>query len=139
MIIAGYGFVGQAYEELFKNFRRKVVIHDPPKGMIADFDNTSAVVICVPTPELESGACDISAVYDVVSQCSKDTPILIKSTISLQGWQYLKETFPDHRLCFSPEFLRAANYMNDIKVLDNVILVAIQITGVINTTLTGQI
>lgn len=122
MIIAGHGFVGKAHEILFKDYRREIVIHDPPKGKIADFTKTSAVVICVPTPELESGACDVSAVYDVVSQCSKDTPILIKSTISLQGWKYLKETFPDHRLCFSPEFLRAANYMNDIKVLDNVIL-----------------
>ena len=122
MIIAGYGFVGKAHELLFKNFRREIVIHDPPKGMTADFNNTSAVVVCVPTPELESGACDISAVYDVVSQCSKDTPIMIKSTISLQGWHYLKETFPEHRLCFSPEFLRAVNYMNDIKNLDNVIL-----------------
>ena len=122
MIIAGYGFVGKAYELLFKDHRREIVVHDPPKGMTADFDNTSAVVVCVPTPELESGACDISAVYDVVSQCSKHTPIMIKSTISLQGWQYLKETFPEHRLCFSPEFLRAANFMNDIRNLDNVIL-----------------
>lgn len=122
MIIAGHGFVGKAHEILFKDYRREIVIHDPPKGKIADFTKTSAVVICVPTPELESGACDVSAVYDVVSQCSKDTPILIKSTISLQGWKYLKETFPDHRLCFSPEFLRAANYMNDIKDLNNVIL-----------------
>jgi len=122
MIIAGYGFVGKAHEILFKNYRREIVIHDPPKGMTADFDNTSAVVVCVPTPELESGACDISAVYDIVSQCNKNTPILIKSTISLQGWQYLKETFPEHRLCFSPEFLRAMNYLNDIKNVDNVIL-----------------
>lgn len=122
MIIAGHGFVGKAYELLFKDHRREIVVHDPPKGMTADFDNTSAVVVCVPTPELESGACDISAVYDVVSQCSKHTPIMIKSTISLQGWQYLKETFPEHRLCFSPEFLRAANFMNDIRNLDNVIL-----------------
>ena len=122
MIIAGHGFVGKAYELLFKDHRREIVVHDPPKGMTADFNNTSAVVVCVPTPELESGACDISAVYDVVSQCSKHTPIMIKSTISLQGWQYLKETFPEHRLCFSPEFLRAANFMNDIRNLDNVIL-----------------
>jgi UDPglucose 6-dehydrogenase len=122
MIIAGYGFVGKAQELLFKHFRREVVIHDPPKNMIADFGNASAVVICVPTPELESGACDISAVYDVISQCDETTPIMIKSTIHLQGWEYLKETFPNHRLCFSPEFLRAANYMNDIKNIDNVIL-----------------
>jgi UDPglucose 6-dehydrogenase len=122
MIIAGYGFVGKAQELLFKDVRREIVIHDPPQGMFADFSDASAVVICVPTPELESGACDISAVYDVISQCNQTTPIMIKSTISLQGWEYLKETFPNHRLCFSPEFLRAANYMNDIKNIDNVIL-----------------
>jgi len=122
MIIAGHGFVGKAHELLFKDRRREILIYDPPKGMEADLQNTSAVVVCVSTPELESGACDISAVYDVVSQCKTTTPILIKSTISLQGWQYLKETFPEHRLCFSPEFLRAANFMNDVKALDSVIL-----------------
>lgn len=122
MIIAGYGFVGKAHELLFTNFRREIVIHDPPQGKVADFSNTSAVVICVPTPELESGSCDISAVYDVIQKCNENTPILIKSTIHLQGWQYLKETFPNHRLCFSPEFLRAANFMNDIKNLDSIIL-----------------
>ena len=122
MIIAGYGFVGQAHELLFKNFRREIVIHDPPKGKVADFNNTSAVVVCVPTPQAEDGSCDMSAVYDVVSQCSKDTPIMIKSTISLQGWNELKQTYPDHRLCFSPEFLRATQWMNDIQVMKDVIL-----------------
>ena len=122
MIIAGYGFVGQAHELLFKNFRREIVIHDPPKGKIADFNNTSAVVVCVPTPQAEDGSCDMSAVYDVVSKCSKDTPIMIKSTISLQGWNELKQTYPDHRLCFSPEFLRATQWMNDIQVMKDVIL-----------------
>ena len=122
MIIAGHGFVGKAHELLFKDRRREILIYDPPKGMDADLSNTSAVVVCVPTPELKSGACDVSAVYDVVSQCKTTTPILIKSTISLQGWQYLKETFPEHRLCFSPEFLRAVNFMNDVKALDSVIL-----------------
>lgn len=122
MIIAGYGFVGKAHELLFKNFRREVVVHDPPKGKVADFNNTSAVVVCVPTPQAEDGSCDMSAVYDVVSQCSKDTPIMIKSTISLQGWDELKQTYPNHRLCFSPEFLRATQWMNDIQVMKDVIL-----------------
>ena len=122
MIIAGYGFVGKAHELLFKNFRREIDVHDPPLGKHADFENASAVVICVPTPELENGTCDISAVYDVIEKCNKTTPILIKSTIHLQGWEFLKQTFPEHRLCFSPEFLRAANFMNDIKNLNSVIL-----------------
>lgn len=122
MIIAGYGFVGKAHELLFKNYRREIIIHDPPKDMYANFNTASAVIICVPTPELKSGACDISAVYDVVSQCKETTPIMIKSTIHLQGWQFLKETFPNHKLCFSPEFLRAAQWMNDITKIDNIIL-----------------
>ena len=122
MIIAGYGFVGKAHELLFKNRRREIIIYDPPKGMEADLQNTSAVVVCVPTPEAEDGTCDMSAVYDVVSKIHETTPVLIKSTISLQGWQELKTRFPNHRLCFSPEFLRAANFMNDVKDLDSVIL-----------------
>lgn len=122
MIIAGYGFVGKAHELLFKNFVEHIEIHDPPLGKFADFSTANEVIVCVPTPPLESGACDISAVYDIISQCKETTPILIKSTIHIQGWQFLKETFPNHRLCFSPEFLRAANYMNDIKNLSNVIL-----------------
>lgn len=122
MIIAGYGFVGKAHELLFKNHRREIIIHDPAKGYNADFDNTSAVIICVATPQADDGTCDMSAVFDVVSKCSNTKPILIKSTISLQGWQELKERFPEHRLCFSPEFLRAANFMNDIKELDHIIL-----------------
>ena len=122
MIIAGYGFVGQAHEQLFKNFRKELVVHDPPKDMIADFDNTSAVVVCVSTPQAEDGSCDMSAVIDVVGKCHETTPILIKSTISLQGWNELKQTYPNHRLCFSPEFLRATQWMNDIQTMNNVIL-----------------
>ena len=122
MIIAGYGFVGQAHELLFKNHRREITIHDPAKGYNADFENTSAVIVCVSTPQADDGTCDMSAVFDVVSKCDQTTPIMIKSTISLQGWNELKERFPEHRLCFSPEFLRAANFMNDIKSLDHIIL-----------------
>lgn len=121
MIIAGHGFVGKAHELLFNN-HFDIEIYDPPKGLYANFETADAVVICVPTPESSSGACDMSAVYDVVERVPENVPVLIKSTISLQGWDYLKQTFPDHELCFSPEFLRAANYMNDIKNFDSVIL-----------------
>ena len=122
MIIAGYGFVGKAYELLFKNHRREILIHDPPKGMTADLKNTSAVVVCVPTPQSDDGSCDMSAVFAIIEQCNDFTPILIKSTISLQGWNELKERFPNHKLCFSPEFLRAANFMSDVQDMDHVIL-----------------
>ena len=122
MIIAGYGFVGKAYEWLFTDHRREILIHDPALGYTADLGNTSAVIVCVSTPQADDGTCDMSAVYNVVEQIDPLTPVLIKSTISIQGWQELKKRFPDHRLCFSPEFLRAKNFMNDIKEMDNIIL-----------------
>tara|TARA_B100001287_G_scaffold242515_1_gene218016 strand:+ start:2642 stop:3391 length:750 start_codon:yes stop_codon:yes gene_type:complete len=121
MIIAGYGFVGKAYELLFKDWR-DIIIHDPPKNKYADFTNANAVIVCVSTPEADDNSCDMSAVIDVVQQCAETTPIMIKSTISLQGWKELKDKFPNHKLCFSPEFLRAANYMNDVKNISSVIL-----------------
>jgi UDPglucose 6-dehydrogenase len=122
MIIAGHGFVGKAHELLFKDHRREIDIHDPLRGMTANFERASAVIVCVPTPEHNDGSCDMNAVYETVALCDQATPIMIKSTISLQGWHNLKHRFPEHQLCFSPEFLRAANFMNDIKNLDNIIL-----------------
>ena len=46
---------------------------------------------------------------------SPDIPILIKSTISLEGWQMLKDTFPNKQMCFSPEFLRAETANEDFR------------------------
>jgi UDPglucose 6-dehydrogenase len=40
----------------------------------------------------------------------------------LQGWEELKQKYPNHRLCFSPEFLRATQWMSDIQTMKDVIL-----------------
>ena len=40
-------------------------------------------------------------------------PILIKSTICLEGWEALIDNFPKHLLSFSPEFLVAAQADED--------------------------
>jgi UDPglucose 6-dehydrogenase len=40
-------------------------------------------------------------------------PVLIRSTISLEGWQTLRELYPTHKLAFAPEFLRAASAVED--------------------------
>ncbi len=44
-----------------------------------------------------------------------DIPILIKSTISIEGWDMLTHMFPHTSLTFSPEFLRAASALEDFK------------------------
>ena len=59
---------------------------------------------------------------DVLTDTDESIPVLIKSTISLDGWGVIRESFPNHNLTFSPEFLREANYLNDIKNLNNILI-----------------
>lgn len=109
--IAGYGFVGQAHEQLLDYC--DVTIYDPHKGY-SDFGKPEGVIVCVSTPSRADGSCDIENVYDVI-QRSPNVPILIKSTISLEGWEMLVETFPNKKLSFSPEFLRANTAVEDLQ------------------------
>lgn len=111
IVIAGYGFVGRAHEAVLKN-KFTVNIYDPPLGY-ADIVAPDGVIICVSTPPLNDGSCNVNNVADVISRVSEEVPVLIKSTISLEGWQALKDLFPNHQLAFSPEFLRAATAVED--------------------------
>ena len=114
--IAGYGFVGRAHEAVLKD-KHDITIVDPAFNSTVIPKDTDAVIICVSTPAHESGACNINNVYEVI-EASPDVPILIKSTISVEGWDMLVESFPNRRIAFSPEFLRAASAVEDLKNMD---------------------
>ena len=114
ILIAGYGFVGQAHEAVLKD-KYSVHIYDPALGYTEMLANPDGVIICVSTPSHESGSCNINNVAEVIGDIDSNVPILIKSTISLEGWRYLKQLYPKHHLAFSPEFLRAANAVEDFK------------------------
>jgi len=113
--IAGYGFVGQAHEALLKD-NHDIQIYDPPLGY-TDFGDPDAVIVCVSTPQYKDGSCYMNNVYEVI-EASPDVPILIKSTISVEGWDMLVDCFPNRRITFSPEFLRAASAVEDLKNMD---------------------
>ena len=114
--IAGYGFVGQAHHAVLKNYHR-IEIVDPAYLEYSQHipKDSDALIVCVSTPAHETGACNINNVYDVISKTRSDVPILIKSTISLEGWDVIRLEFPKHSLTFSPEFLRAATAVEDFK------------------------
>lgn len=109
--IAGYGFVGQAHEAALKD-TFDVTIYDPYKEH-HDFGSPDGVIVCVSTPQADDGSCYADNVIEVVGKVDKDIPILVKSTISVEGWQRLKSLYPEHKLAFSPEFLRAASAIED--------------------------
>lgn len=123
LIIAGFGFVGTAIYEVFKNFHNLEVV-DPKinNNKISDFKDIDGVICCVSTPQSDDGSCDYSNVIDVLSDVPEHIPVLIKSTISLQAWSHIKEKFPNHTINFSPEFLRAISAIDDMRNLKYTII-----------------
>ena len=110
--IAGYGYVGKAHELMFKD-SHDIIISDPAKGEYGNLKYADAIIVCVSTPAKEiSGHCDVTNVCDVIDE-APDVPILIKSTISPEGWRLIKDTCHNKDITFSPEFLRAAHWRED--------------------------
>ena len=112
ILIAGYGMVGKAHHELLKE-RHDIEIYDPALGY-KHLKAPDAIIVCVSTPPRKDGACEMKNVYEVIESAA-DVPILIKSTISVEGWDMLVDAFPNKQISFSPEFLRAASAIEDLQ------------------------
>lgn len=116
--IAGYGFVGMAHALALQASGIEVHIYDPYKGEPDWCKDCDAIIIAVSTPQHSDGSCDMSNVYSCVEAANlynPDTPILIKSTISLDGWRLINRSYPGINITFSPEFLRAEHALEDFK------------------------
>jgi UDPglucose 6-dehydrogenase len=119
LTLIGYGFVGKAVYEVLKN-HHEVRIVDPEYNDNVIDNDSDGYVVCVPTPATVTGACNMTIVETVVKACPSDKPILIKSTISLEGWR--KDLQPQGKeITFSPEFLTAANANEDFKNQDKML------------------
>jgi UDPglucose 6-dehydrogenase len=112
--IAGYGFVGKVHALSLDDTKTLVTIYDPALGFENWQEDADCYIIAVSTPQGEDGSCDMSNVYDILERCP-NAPILIKSTISLEGWDLISRRFPDHKITFSPEYLRAEHALEDFK------------------------
>ena len=112
LTLIGYGFVGKAVHNVLKDYY-DVKIVDPKYNDDVIDDKSDGYIVCVPTPSSDTGACDMSIIFDVIKQCPGDKPILIKSTISLEGWEIISNM--NKSITFSPEFLTAANANEDFK------------------------
>ena len=117
--IAGYGVVGRAHAAILQNYHDTIVVD--PKHYNKKFDDSvEAVIVCVPTPKGLAGACNMIHVAEVLKDCP-DVPILIKSTISMQGWSYINDRF-NKTIAFSPEFLRADSALEDLREQDSIMI-----------------
>ena len=118
--IAGYGFVGKAHEGVLKDYH-DLIIYDPALGHYGDLRHADALIVCVSTPQGSHGGCHMDNVYCIIED-NPNVPILIKSTISVEGWETLIDAFLHTSITFSPEFLRAASALEDFKNNDTILL-----------------
>lgn len=120
--IYGYGFVGKAHYEVLKD-KNEINIIDPKYPDLEQRDfKLDAAIVCVATPQSNDGACDMKNIFDVLKSIPESVPVLIKSTISLEGWNEIRDRFPKHSVNFSPEFLRQDHYLDDFKNMSTMYL-----------------
>lgn len=113
LIIAGYGYVGKAVYEGFKN-KHELVIIDPRHTVdkISSHHDADGIIVCVDTPTGENGII-ANNISDVLDQVPVFMPVLIKSTVTPAVVDAMNEIYPNHSICYSPEFLRAKTANED--------------------------
>ena len=130
--IVGQGFVGTAVK---KGFEDTVIVHTYDKYKpshsscitLAELCNkTKVIFICVPTPMNLDGSCNTDIVTGVVSEidemCSSDHILVLKSTTPPGTTDFLNEMVKNVTIVFNPEFLTEANFLDDFKNQDRIII-----------------
>ena len=119
--IVGHGFVGSAVNQGFTKNVQKFIV-DPKyfaQYTIKDLlqFKPDATFVAVPTPQLESGECNIEILKDVMTQLNemKDHLVIIKSTVPAYKLQQIKEECINLRVVYNPEFLTEKNYIEDFR------------------------
>tara|TARA_Y100001963_G_scaffold137155_1_gene200560 strand:+ start:100 stop:1023 length:924 start_codon:yes stop_codon:yes gene_type:complete len=143
--IVGQGYVGTAVKEVMsKYYKIKTYDINPDlrtEDSIRDLiQHSTMTFVCVPTPMKKDGSCDTSIVEGVVEQIFKavewmnssmlnhgiqlvDKPIVvIKSTIPPGTTTKLNKKYDNIDIVFSPEFLTEANFVEDFKNQDRIII-----------------
>ncbi|MBI2022092.1 hypothetical protein HYS93_04430 [Candidatus Daviesbacteria bacterium] len=127
--IVGYGIVGQAVEYGFKN--EPIFIYDKFKPFLSLEEvcqKGEFIFLCVPTPILDDhSGIDLSIVeenVEAIAKLIKDTDkiLVIKSTVVPGTTSALIKRYPKVSICFNPEFLTEANFLEDFVKADRCII-----------------
>jgi UDPglucose 6-dehydrogenase len=127
--IVGNGFVGNAIYQNLKNiYNVKVYDIDLNKSLnqLNEVYECDLVFVCLPTPMIsaDGGKCNLSIVdnfFKTVPNSCKSL-FVIKSTIPIGTTQKIRNDRKDLKICHNPEFLTAANAVEDFKNSDRNII-----------------
>jgi len=128
--VVGYGIVGEAFVEGFKQ-NHEIHIYDKYKefetlDQVAQ--KSSIIFICLPTPFNEiTKKIDLSILDENIDKLVKYTNntekvIVIKSTVVPGTTESYNKKYPFTNFAFNPEFLRESTYIEDFKNPDRTVI-----------------
>tara|TARA_B100000427_G_scaffold327197_1_gene337411 strand:+ start:829 stop:1683 length:855 start_codon:yes stop_codon:yes gene_type:complete len=127
--IIGLGYVGSACEELFKDYftlNTFDINKDSNCESVSHLVEKSEIIfICLPTPMQKNGSCDLSIINSVLTEINnlnKQKFVVIKSTVKVGTTDIFSSTYKNLDFIFNPEFLTEANFIEDFKNQDRIII-----------------
>jgi len=128
--IVGQGFVGTAVREGMSN-HYDVETFDIVKDSTCDsmselVDKSDVIFVCLPTPMNNDGSCNTDivekAIEDIDTLAYKHQIVVIKSTVPPGTTNRLNRKNKNITVIFNPEFLTEANFIDDFKNQDRIII-----------------
>ena len=113
--LIGAGFVGGAIKNAYETFGVPIIVHDPAKGFISNWEelrSCDGVYVCVPSPTSDTGECDTSILESVLDNLSGMEGVIISKVTAPPG-VYAKLQVVHPNLVHAPEFLVAATANDD--------------------------
>ena len=139
----GYGFIGNAVVELFRDHVGKILIYDKAKvptkfgnlELCASLDpvvaSAEVIFVAVPTPMKPSGECHTGIVESVLQDIQnaalkmarqlENFVVVLKSTVPPGFTRRMQDKYA-LRLVFSPEFLTEAHAVKDFRTTNRVLM-----------------
>ena len=129
--IIGQGYVGTALKVGFEDYYNvetydKYDLTKSTKSSIKRVvEFTDVIFVCVPTPMRKDGTCYTGIVEEVIREINETADghiVVIKSTIPPGTTDRINAEYTKSTVIFNPEFLTEANFIDDFKNQNRIIL-----------------
>ena len=129
--IIGQGYVGTALKVGFEDYYNvetydKYDLSKSTKSSIKRVvEFTDVIFVCVPTPMRKDGTCYTGIVEEVIREINETADghiVVIKSTVPPGTTDRINAEYTKSTVIFNPEFLTEANFIDDFKNQNRIIL-----------------
>ena len=110
---------------LKKSLKKKKIVFTSDYSKVA---GSQFVFLCLPTPQLDDGAADVSFILESTKMLSrhlkKSSTVVIKSTVPVNTWKLVRENInrDDVSVVSNPEFLREGTALQDFFKPDRIVV-----------------